>query len=79
MSVQHTDVASYSLGLLQDDAKQPGSHHDFGMDILPKLADKAPSMLTISRPTASPASRKTPCLTGAMSEPSRPITKPIWI
>jgi glucose-1-phosphate adenylyltransferase len=30
------------LGLLQDDAKQPGSHHDFGMDILPKLADKAP-------------------------------------
>ncbi len=30
------------LGLLVDDAKQPGSHHDFGMDILPKLAGKAP-------------------------------------
>jgi glucose-1-phosphate adenylyltransferase len=30
------------LGLLQDDAKQTGSHHDFGMDILPKLADKVP-------------------------------------
>src|ERR1700752_1778792 len=30
------------LGLLTDDAKHPSSHHDFGMDILPKLADKAP-------------------------------------
>jgi glucose-1-phosphate adenylyltransferase len=30
------------LGLLKDDAKQLGSHHDFGMDILPKLAGKAP-------------------------------------
>ena len=30
------------LGLLKDDAKHPGSHHDFGMDILPKLAGKAP-------------------------------------
>ena len=30
------------LGLLKDDAKQDGSHHDFGMDILPKLAGKAP-------------------------------------
>src|ERR1051326_5718746 len=30
------------LGLLKDDAKQQGSHHDFGMDILPKLAGKAP-------------------------------------
>ena len=28
--------------LLTDDAKEPGSHHDFGMDILPKLAGKAP-------------------------------------
>ncbi len=30
------------LGLLKDDAKHPGSHHDFGMDILPQLAGKAP-------------------------------------
>jgi glucose-1-phosphate adenylyltransferase len=30
------------LSLLNDDAKHPGSHHDFGMDILPKLAGKAP-------------------------------------
>ena len=30
------------LGLLNDDAKHPGSHHDFGMDILPKLAGEAP-------------------------------------
>ena len=30
------------LDLLKEDAKTPGSHHDFGMDILPKLAGKAP-------------------------------------
>lgn len=30
------------LSLLHADAKTPGSHHDFGMDILPKLAGKAP-------------------------------------
>ena len=30
------------LDLLNDDAKDPNSHHDFGRDILPKLADKAP-------------------------------------
>lgn len=30
------------LDLLKADAKTPGSHHDFGMDILPKLAGKAP-------------------------------------
>ncbi len=30
------------LRLLADDAKQSGSHHDFGMDILPKLAGNAP-------------------------------------
>jgi glucose-1-phosphate adenylyltransferase len=29
------------LELLEADAKTPGSHHDFGMDILPKLAGKA--------------------------------------
>jgi glucose-1-phosphate adenylyltransferase len=28
--------------LLHADAKTPGSHHDFGMDILPKLAGRAP-------------------------------------
>jgi glucose-1-phosphate adenylyltransferase len=30
------------LDLLKVDAKVPGSHHDFGMDILPKLAGDAP-------------------------------------
>ena len=30
------------LDLLRADAKTPGSHHDFGMDILPKLAGSAP-------------------------------------
>jgi glucose-1-phosphate adenylyltransferase len=30
------------LDLLKADAKDPGSHHDFGMDILPKLAGNAP-------------------------------------
>jgi glucose-1-phosphate adenylyltransferase len=30
------------LELLEADAKTPGSHHDFGMDILPKLAGRAP-------------------------------------
>jgi len=30
------------LELLKADATQPGSRHDFGMDILPKLAGKAP-------------------------------------
>jgi glucose-1-phosphate adenylyltransferase len=30
------------LDLLHADAKTAGSHHDFGMDILPKLAGKAP-------------------------------------
>jgi len=30
------------LELLKADAKTPGSHHDFGMDILPKLAGSAP-------------------------------------
>jgi glucose-1-phosphate adenylyltransferase len=30
------------LDLLHADAKTPGSHHDFGLDILPKLAGKAP-------------------------------------
>ncbi|HZQ94666.1 MAG TPA: glucose-1-phosphate adenylyltransferase [Candidatus Sulfotelmatobacter sp.] len=30
------------LDLLKADAKNPGSHHDFGMDILPKLAGNAP-------------------------------------
>lgn len=30
------------LELLKADAENPGSHHDFGMDILPKLAGKAP-------------------------------------
>jgi glucose-1-phosphate adenylyltransferase len=30
------------LDLLHADAKTPGSHHDFGMDILPKLAGNAP-------------------------------------
>jgi glucose-1-phosphate adenylyltransferase len=30
------------LELLEADAKTPGSHHDFGMDILPKLAGEAP-------------------------------------
>src|SRR5271157_924453 len=37
-----------------------------------------PSMLTTSRPTGSPARPKAPCFTGAMSAPSRPITKPTW-
>lgn len=30
------------LDLLKEDAKTSGSHHDFGMDILPKLAGKSP-------------------------------------
>jgi glucose-1-phosphate adenylyltransferase len=30
------------VDLLRADAKHPGSRHDFGMDILPKLAGKAP-------------------------------------
>jgi len=30
------------LDLLKADAKAPGSHHDFGMDILPKLAGNTP-------------------------------------
>jgi glucose-1-phosphate adenylyltransferase len=30
------------LDLLNKDAKDPNSHHDFGRDILPKLAGKAP-------------------------------------
>jgi glucose-1-phosphate adenylyltransferase len=30
------------VGLLEADAKDPSSHHDFGKDILPKLASKAP-------------------------------------
>lgn len=30
------------VDLLNADAKAPGSHHDFGMDILPKLAGNAP-------------------------------------
>lgn len=30
------------IELLQSDAENPSSHHDFGMDILPKLAGKAP-------------------------------------
>ena len=30
------------LDLLEADAKDPASHHDFGMDILPRLAGKAP-------------------------------------
>jgi glucose-1-phosphate adenylyltransferase len=30
------------LELLKADANTPGSHHDFGMDILPKLAGSAP-------------------------------------
>jgi len=30
------------VDLLQVDAKDPGSHHDFGRDILPKLAGNAP-------------------------------------
>ena len=30
------------VDLLKADAKHPGSHHDFGMDILPKLAGNAP-------------------------------------
>jgi glucose-1-phosphate adenylyltransferase len=30
------------IELLQADAENPSSHHDFGMDILPKLAGKAP-------------------------------------
>ena len=30
------------LDLLKADAENPASHHDFGMDILPKLAGKAP-------------------------------------
>jgi len=30
------------VDLLKADAKDPGSHHDFGRDILPKLAGKAP-------------------------------------
>ena len=30
------------VDLLKTDAKHPGSHHDFGMDILPKLAGNAP-------------------------------------
>jgi glucose-1-phosphate adenylyltransferase len=30
------------LDLLQDDARDPRSHHDFGKDILPKLAGRAP-------------------------------------
>ena len=30
------------LDLLKADAKDPNSHHDFGMDILPKLAGNAP-------------------------------------
>ena len=30
------------IDLLNEDAKQPGSHHDFGKDILPRLAGNAP-------------------------------------
>jgi glucose-1-phosphate adenylyltransferase len=30
------------VSLLEEDAKDPASHHDFGKDILPKLAGKAP-------------------------------------
>jgi glucose-1-phosphate adenylyltransferase len=30
------------LDLLKEDANTPGSHHDFGMDVLPKLAGQGP-------------------------------------
>jgi glucose-1-phosphate adenylyltransferase len=35
-------TTSTLLDLLREDAKLPDSHHDFGMDILPKLAGHAP-------------------------------------
>lgn len=35
-------TTSTLLELLREDAKLPDSHHDFGMDILPKLAGRAP-------------------------------------
>ena len=54
------------LELLKVDAKAPSSHHDFGMDILPKLAGAGSITHTTSRRIASLAMSKMPYLTGGM-------------
>ena len=68
------------LRLLHDDAAELDSNHDFGRDILPKLAGKA-EMYAYDFQTNRISGESRPTLrpTGATWGPSTPITKPIWI
>ncbi len=68
------------LRLLHDDAAEPNSSHDFGRDILPKLAGKS-EMYAYDFQTNRIPGEPTDCrnLTGATWGPSTRITRPIWI
>ncbi len=67
------------LRVLHDDAANPDSNHDFGRDILPKLAGKAEMYAYDFQTNQIPGEAADAEPTGATWGPSTPITKPIWI
>jgi glucose-1-phosphate adenylyltransferase len=66
------------LDLLMTDAQDPASSHDFGKDILPKLAGTAPINDDHLQSNHMRAKPTTPSPTGATWGPSTPTAKPTW-
>ena len=66
------------LRLLHDDAAEADSNHDFGRDILPKLAGKAEMFAYDFQTNRIPGEPAGAVPTGATSAPSTPTTRPIW-
>jgi len=66
------------LRLLRDDAADESSHHDFGHDILPRLAGKGGIYAYDFQSNRIPGEPPTPSPTGATWEPSTPTTRPTW-
>ena len=66
------------LRVLHDDAADPDSNHDFGRDILPKLAGKAEMYAYDFQTNHIPGEPPDAAPTGATSGPSTRTTRPTW-
>src|SRR6516165_1038488 len=66
------------LRLLHDDAADASSSHDFGRDILPRLAGHAAIYAYDFQANRIPGELPDALPTGVTSQPSMPTTKPAW-
>ncbi len=70
--------AEYLYQLLEEDIANEQSHHDFGMDVIPRVVKRAPHSLTrLACPVSAAVRIAAP--TGAMWAPWTPSGKPTWI